>query len=216
MKISILDNTYTARRVFCIGKNYTAHIREMNDPTSENTVIFMKPSTCLHPLGECIPYPSYSNSFQHEVEVVVLIGKSGKNIPPSEALDHIAGISLGLDLTLRDIQLELKDKKQPWERSKAFDNSAPLGSFIPFQKDLDLDDIIFECKINNELRQKGNSGDMIYSIPVLIGEISKYWNLLPGDLIFTGTPSGISDLHPGDLIDISSEKIGSFSWKICK
>jgi len=214
MDIKVGENIYTAQRVFCIGKNYRAHAMEMNEKIPDSPVIFMKPSSSLLPEGEDIPYHSFSSSFQHEVELVVLIGKKGKNVEISQAAQNISGISLGLDLTLRDIQKQLKEKSMPWERSKAFDDSAPIGKFAEYPGNYDLNDLHFTCSVNGELRQSGYSGNMIFSIPQLISEISKYWQLEPGDLIFTGTPSGIADLFPGDRIDINCKQIGEFHWII--
>ena len=129
-------------------------------------------------------------------------------------LSFISSITLGLDLTLRDVQKDLKQKGLPWEIAKAFDQSAPIGNFIPYDGSLDLNNISFGCKVNGTQRQRGNTGDMIFGMGELLVELSRIWVLYPGDLIYTGTPSGVGPLKIGDSIEIESDPIGSFSWSI--
>ena len=203
-------------RIFCIGKNYDKHIKELGGKQApDEPVVFMKPVCNIVAPGETISYPPAGKELHHEVEVVILIGKKGKSIPESEALTYVSGITLGLDLTLRDVQKKLKKAGLPWELSKSFDQSAPLGIFKNFNsKELDVNNLSFSCSVNGNLRQKGNTGEMIFSIPNLIHILSNWWILKPGDIIFTGTPAGVGPLQPGDKMEVESPMIGSYSWHL--
>jgi len=214
MKFKIKDESIQPSRIFCIGKNYLNHIKEMKSEIPTKPVIFMKPVTSLVAEGKIIPFPKHGKDMHYEAELVILIGKEGhvKSIEDSE--EFIKGISLGLDLTLRDVQNELKEKGLPWEISKSFDQSAAIGKFVPFSKAIDLNNIEFKCFVNEELRQIGNSKNMIFQVKNLIIEINKIWKLLPGDLIYTGTPEGVGSLRKDDKIKIESKLTGSFSWII--
>jgi 2-keto-4-pentenoate hydratase/2-oxohepta-3-ene-1,7-dioic acid hydratase in catechol pathway len=214
MKLIVGTDKLSPGRLFCIGKNYAKHIREMGDKDPGSPVIFMKPATSLVPAGQPIVFPRHGRVLHHEAEVVVLIGREGRPETPAKALEFVRGVSLGLDLTLRDLQSDLKSKGLPWEISKAFDQSAPIGSFVASTESLELDDIAFTCRVNGELRQEGNTRDMILSITSLVMEVGRIWQLMPGDLIYTGTPSGVGPLRPGDTVTIESEAVGSFSWAI--
>lgn len=210
----IEDRKLEASRIFCVGKNYRKHIQELQDEDPDQPVIFMKPVSCIIRPEEKIKLPAHGTCLHHEVELVVLIGQGGSNISASNARFHIAGLSLGLDLTLRDVQSSLKKKGLPWEIAKAFDQSAPLGEIVPLNNSIDLGDISFSCEVNGALRQQGNSGQMIYSIPQIIQYLGSIWELLPGDLIYTGTPAGVGPLDSGDTIKIFSEGIGEFTWEL--
>lgn len=210
------NNDTNIVRVFCIGRNYIEHIHELSNTIPQKPVIFIKPASCLIGAGEMIHYPKHGNVLHHEVELVVKIGKRGRVKTELEALSYISAITLGLDLTLRDVQEDLKQKGFPWEISKAFEESAPIGDFIPYVQSLDLHNISFGCKVNGIEKQRGNTGDMIFSIEELLVELSKIWVLSPGDLIFTGTPSGVGPLKILDSIEVEGEQIGSFSWSIIK
>ena len=202
------------QRVFCVGKNYREHIQELEGEIPDQPVIFMKPVSSLVSPQEKINLPAHGACLHHEVELVVLIGRGGKNINETDARSHIAGLSVGVDLTLRDVQGALKKKGLPWEIAKAFDQSAPLGSFVPLENSTDLDNISFSCEVNGVIRQQGYSGQMIYSIPTIIQFLSGIWEFLPGDLIYTGTPSGVAPIGSGDTLRIASEGIGEFTWEI--
>ncbi len=204
----------TMTRIFCFGLNYLDHIREISNTPPEKPVIFMKPATCLVAPGDKIRYPKHGKELSHEVEIVVRIGRKGKARTEKEALAFIDSITVGLDLTLRDVQNKLREKGQPWEIAKAFDQSAPIGNFIPYNESIDLNNISFGCKVNGEQRQKRNTGNLVVSIGKLLVELSKIWTLYPGDLMYTGTPSGVGLLNVGDTIEAESELIGSFSWTI--
>lgn len=201
-------------RVFCIGRNYAAHISELNSSVPEKPVVFIKPASCLVPPGRAIRFPGHGQDLQHEVEVVIRIGQAGRATSCDEAFSMIDGVTLGLDLTLRDVQTGLKQKGLPWEVAKAFDQSAPIGEFLPYNGSLDLTGIEFCCIVNGVVRQRGITRDMIFSIDRLIMELSAVWFLHPGDVIYTGTPSGVGPLCAGDRIVIESEQLGYFTWNV--
>jgi 2-keto-4-pentenoate hydratase/2-oxohepta-3-ene-1,7-dioic acid hydratase in catechol pathway len=217
MKIELPDADYTVTRVFCIGRNYEAHVREMKSdaPGAPGApVIFSKPPSSLVKPGEKIRFPAHGEVLHHEVELVLLVGRAGRARTEAEARDFIAGITVGLDLTLRDVQQGLKKRGHPWEIAKAFDQSAPVGDFIPCDEHVDLGGLSFSCRVNGALRQQGHSKDMILSMETLVMVVSRIWALRPGDLVFTGTPSGVGLLHPGDRIQVENEQIGSYTWDI--
>ena len=177
-------------------------------------VIFMKPASSLVPVGTRIRYPAHGNELHHEVEIVLRIGAPGRDIAREAAPAIVEAVTVGLDLTLRDVQRDLKAAGLPWEAAKAFDQSAPVGEFLPITGPTDLDDIDFGCWVNGEARQRGNTRDMIFPADVLIAHISRIWALEPGDLIFTGTPEGVAALVPGDRIEVEASGIGEFAWDI--
>jgi len=201
-------------RIFCIGRNYLEHIEELSNQRPTEPVIFMKPGSCLTPVGLPITYPAHGNDLQHEVEIVYRVDKFGRFENSMELADQLDGVTIGLDLTLRDAQFELKKKGLPWEKAKAFDGSAPIGKFMPVDKTTRFDNLNFGCRVNGIERQSGNSGLMIFSIAKLLKAISRIWELLPGDLIFTGTPAGVGSLEVGDEIEIFSDFTDSFRWSI--
>ncbi len=201
-------------RIFCIGRNYLDHVNELNNKRPFSPVIFMKPLSCLVEQGSPIRFPSHAKVLHHEVEIVLVVGKSGRVSDASEALSYIDGVTIGLDLTLRDLQKALKDKGLPWEKAKAFDGSSPIGNLIKRTEDIDLGNIDFGCRVNDDLKQEGNSGEMLFSIPELLVEISKIWQLEAGDLIYTGTPAGVGPLEVGDRIEIFSSVTEKFGWDV--
>ena len=219
--ITVGERVIKPCRIFCIGKNYTEHIRELDDFDStlqskneKQPVVFMKPITSIVSPGESIHVPSHGNVLHHEVEVVVLLKGGGKNILIEDSLSCVAGVTLGLDLTLRDVQVEVKKKGHPWELSKSFDHSSPLGLMRPYDDSFDLFDIPFACFVNEEKRQEGNTKDMLFSIPKIISFLSTVWKLMPGDLIYTGTPSGIGGIKSRDEISLNSPILGRFAWTV--
>ena len=206
-------------RIFCIGKNYTEHILELGDDKTlpqknRHPVVFMKPVTSIVSLGKLIHTPMHGNTLHHEAEIVILIGNGGKNILMDKALSHIAGMTMGLDLTLRDVQAEMKKKGHPWELSKSFDQSSPLGKMLSYDNAFDLFNIPFSCFVNEEKRQEGNTKDMLFSIPQIISFLSTIWELMPGDLIYTGTPSGVGVVKSQDKIVLKSPILGLFEWAV--
>ena len=219
--ITVGERVIKPCRIFCIGKNYTEHIRELGgfDSTLQSKnesqpVVFMKPVTSIVSLGESIHAPTHGDVLHHEVEVVVLLNGGGKNILIEDSLSCIAGVTLGLDITLRDVQVEVKKKGHPWELSKSFDQSSPLGLMRSYDDSFDLFDIPFACFVNEEKRQEGNTKDMIFSIPQIISFLSTVWKLMPGDLIYTGTPSGIGIIKSRDEIILNSPILGRCAWTV--
>jgi len=210
-----MTNLSHTARIFCIGQNYVAHIRELSNPMPQKPVIFMRPLSCLVAPGEPVHFPKHGKQLHYEVEVVVRIGKQGRDIDERDALSHIDALTLGADLTLRDLQIEAKQNGLPWDQAKAFEQSAPLGEFLAYDPaSIDLDDLNFRCRINGELRQDGNTNDMLFGFRRLIAELSSIWTLRPGDMIYTGTPSGVGPLQIGDVIEVENDQIGTFSWTI--
>lgn len=210
-----INTSNTSARIFCIGRNYAKHAQELNNPTSDKPIIFMKPITALLAPGQTISFPKHGKLLHFEAELVLQIGHSAKHIAAEQALTHINAITLGLDLTLRDLQKQKQQQGLPWEEAKAFDQSAPIGTLINYDaKQINLANLSFRCDVNGTLRQQGNSADMLFNCQSIIAYLSKIWQLNPGDLIFTGTPAGVGALHVGDTITIASDQIGSFSWSI--
>ena len=220
--IKVGEKILTPCRIFCIGKNYEEHIRELRDSDTRSKpkekaqpVVFMKPVTSIVPIGELIPIPVHGRVLHHEVEVVVLLNGGGQNISLDDAISCIAGVTLGLDLTLRDVQTEMKKKGYPWELSKSFDQSSPLGSMRIYDNSFDLSNLPFTCFVNGKKCQEGNTKDMIFTIPRVISFLSTVWKLMPGDLIYTGTPSGVGALREKDKIVLDSPVLGRFTWTMC-
>ncbi|HET7797455.1 fumarylacetoacetate hydrolase family protein [Nevskia sp.] len=201
-------------RIFCIGKNYADHVAELahlgHKPDGE-CVVFMKPASAVVPLGDVIDLPKGHGGVHHEAELVVMLTGGGRDIALEDALDSVAGVTLGLDLTLRDLQTELKNKGKPWEISKSFDGSAPLGDFKPFLEQ-DLQALEFTLHVNGELRQHGLTREMLYPVAQQIRILSQFWSLEPGDVIYTGTPKGVAELKPGDHCLLASPSLGRFEW----
>lgn len=204
--------TVEPRRVFCIGRNYGDHIGEMGAALNDGCVIFMKPATSLVPVGDPVTLPRGLGVVHHELEMVAAIGTAGKNIHRNVASSHIMGISLGIDLTLREVQSGLKNKGRPWELSKAFDQSAPLGDFVEVGSKANPAAVEMRLEVNGELRQEGNTGNMLFPLEQLIEILSRTWELLPGDLVFTGTPAGVGPVVAGDTLTVESPQIGRFTW----
>lgn len=188
-------------KVVCVGKNYADHIAEMQSETPARPVLFLKPTTALCSADQPIKisHLSHLGAVHHELEITILIGQQldTKNRDYSSA---IAGLGLGIDLTLRDLQSELKQQGLPWERSKSFDGSCALSNFIPYTDELVLDDLNLMLTINGKLRQSSNSKLMLNPIDTLLSEISEVFTLLPGDVVMTGTPAGVGPLTPGDVL----------------
>lgn len=185
--------------IYCIGQNYVLHNKEMGTAPHGDIVVFMKPTSSIINSGEEVIIPSISDNMHHELEMVIAIGKDAYNIEPEQAIEYIAGVGLGIDLTLRDVQKKAKDKGQPWATAKGFYTSAPISQFIPIAE---VKDFIFSLslKVNGEVRQNGTTADMMHSTEDLVSYISKIFSLQKGDLIFTGTPEGVNRLVSGDLV----------------
>lgn len=191
-----LDGLHT-RNIYAIGRNYAAHARELNNPVPDRPVIFTKPLASLTFDG-IIRIPSFVRELHFETELVLAIGRSGKNITPENALSHVAGYGLGIDVTARDIQQQLKDASHPWFLAKGLDTFAPVSSFLPAGELPEPEKLTFSLDINGIRRQTGDPSHMLFPVPELIAHLSRYVTLQPGDLIFTGTPDGVGQLHDGD------------------
>lgn len=202
-------------KIICVGRNYTEHIAELQNEKPDAPVIFMKPDTALLKNGLDFYLPEFSSEIHHEAELVVKVSKVGKHIAEKFAPKYYSQISLGIDFTARDIQSSLKEKGLPWELAKAFDNSAFVGEWIPVESLGDLNDVQFSLSKNGEMVQVGHSAKMLWKIDQLITYISKYFTLKTGDLIFTGTPAGVSEVHRGDFLKghINNQEIFNLSIK---
>lgn len=188
-------------KIICIGRNYADHAKEMGSEIPDEPVIFMKPKSALLQAHTPFYYPEFTNELHYECELVLRISKNGKYIQERHAANYYNGITVGIDFTARDIQNECKAKGLPWEKAKAFDNSAAVGKFIDVTPDLKRNSIQFSLQKNKEVVQKGNSGEMIFSFDSLISHISNYFSLNIGDLIFTGTPAGVGECVVGDELE---------------
>src|SRR5512146_1850275 len=215
MPLAGLEKLPDPRRIFCVGRNYAEHAKEMGNALPPEPVIFMKPVTSLVREGEKLVLPRGRGSVHHEMELVLAVGREAKDATPETALSLLAGVTLGLDLTLRDEQARLKQAGAPWELAKAFDGSAAVGRFSPAPVRFDPQALDMLCTVNGQVRQAGNTRDMLFPVATIIAFLSTRWRLLPGDLIYTGTPSGVGPLRPADRIEISSPALGTFAWD-CK
>jgi 2-keto-4-pentenoate hydratase/2-oxohepta-3-ene-1,7-dioic acid hydratase in catechol pathway len=218
--------TLTVQNVYCVGKNYIDHIKELDSheiksEIPKEPVIFLKPNTSVITNSKKISIPEFkgkkiSTDLQNEVELVVVIGKDGENITGTDACKYIAGYAVGIDFTLRDVQNEFKKKGLPWTLSKGFLASAPISSAVNANKIENAENLNISLKINGELKQNANTSQMIFKIGYVIQYISSVFGLKKGDLIFTGTPAGVTRLNPGDLIEAQIEKIGKLEIKVVK
>lgn len=191
-------------KVVCVGRNYAEHARELNNPVPSEPLLFIKPSTSVVPLAEGFRLPGGRGAVHYETEIALLIGAPLSGIvSAAEAAAAITGIGLALDLTLRELQEQLKTKGHPWERAKAFDAACPLSRFVRPEQAPALNDIPLQLRINGELRQDGNSADMITPIIALLQHIAGVFSLLPGDVVITGTPAGVGVLNPGDQLELT-------------
>lgn len=202
------DNTRVdVGTIYCIGRNYIKHIQELENEANAEPVLFLKPAASLITQGREIELPAFSSDVHHETELVLLIGREGRRIPEENALHHIAGMGIGLDLTARDTQRKLKDKGLPWTIAKGFETAACVSDFLPTQKFPDPGAIRFTLHVNGELRQEGDTSLMIFSVPRIIAFISSLVTLQPGDLIFTGTPHGVAALAPSDRLRLAMDEL---------
>ena len=193
---------FPVHRVYCVGRNYAAHAREMgSNPDREPPFFFTKPADALVANDATIPFPPRTANLHHEIELVVALAGGGKNIPVAQAPSLIYGYAVGNDLTRRDLQNDAKDKGRPWDTGKAFDHSAPITAITPVSKSGHLSRGKIWLKVNGDTRQEGDIGDLIWSVPEVIAELSTLFELKAGDLIFTGTPAGVSAVKSGDRIE---------------
>ena len=203
------DAKFPVRRIFCVGRNYADHVREMgNDPKSEPPIFFTKPADALVSDGAAIRYAANTTNLHFEVELVIAIGKGGESIAVGEALDHVWGYAVGVDLTRRDRQAEAKKAGAPWDAAKAFDESAPLGALAPVASGSHPHAARIWLKVNGETKQDANTSEMIWSCAEIISTLSQSWALRPGDLIAMGTPEGVGPVVAGDVMEVEIEKLG--------
>jgi 2-keto-4-pentenoate hydratase/2-oxohepta-3-ene-1,7-dioic acid hydratase in catechol pathway len=196
-------------KIICIGRNYAAHIEELKNEKPGQPVVFLKPDTALLKGGAPFFYPDFSTNIHHEIELVLKISKEGKYIQPQFAHRYFEEIGLGIDFTARDLQDQCKAKGLPWEIAKAFNGSAPIGEFKPVAELGDLKNLDFHLEINGEVRQKGNTGLMLFDFATIIAYVSQFFTLKKGDLIYTGTPAGVGPVQPGDQLTgfLGTEKL---------
>jgi fumarylpyruvate hydrolase len=209
------DARFPIRRVFCVGRNYEAHAREMgNDPDREPPFFFMKPADAVVAASGTVPYPPLTDDLHHEVELVVAIGKGGANLSADEALGHVWGYAVGIDLTRRDLQALAKKMSRPWDWGKSFDASAPCGPIVPVAVSGHPQAGSISLSVNGEARQQGDLNELIWPVADVIAIISQSVALAPGDLIFTGTPAGVGALQPGDRVSAQVEGVGSIEFSM--
>ena len=202
-------------KIIAIGRNYAEHAKELNNPVPSVPVIFMKPDTALLKDNKPFYHPDFSQDVHHEIEIVLKISKEGKNINEKFASGYFEEIGLGIDFTARDIQSRHKEKGLPWELAKSFDNSAPVSNFLPKSNFANLYDLNFHLDINGQVRQQGNTKDLLFSFEKILAFVSGYITLKKGDLIFTGTPVGVSKVNIGDRLEgyLENEKLLDFEIK---
>ena len=201
-------------KIICIGRNYLAHVKELDNALPTEPMFFMKPDTALLSAGEPFPYPDFSQEIHYETELVLRVCKTGRCIPEAMAPEYYDAITVGIDFTARDLQSQCKAKGHPWEIAKAFDYSAPMGEFKKISALKNPDDIAFGMKLNGEWRQQGHSRDMIFSFNRVIAHVSRFVTLNEGDCIFTGTPQGVGEVHVGDKLELFLEDESMFCFSI--
>jgi len=203
--------TINPGKIIGLGRNYLDHIRELGNAVPERAVIFCKPQSSLLEDGGMIILPEFAQECHYELELAVLIGKNGKKIVAESAFAHVAGYAVALDLTLRDLQTELKNNGLPWDIAKGFDTSCPLSDFVPADQVTNSNNLGLQLKVNGLIRQQGNTAQMMRSIEEIIAEISIYFTLEPGDIILTGTPAGVGKLSSGDTLEGSIDQVGTLT-----
>ncbi|SFD78894.1 fumarylacetoacetate hydrolase family protein [Roseivivax sediminis] len=208
------DGRFPVRRVYCIGRNYAAHAVEMgHDPDREPPFFFQKNPDNLDPSGE-FPYPAHTSDVHYEVELAVFLKSGGSNIAVDDALSHVYGYGLSLDMTRRDLQGEMKKMGRPWEIGKAFERSAPVGPVHPASEVGHLSEGRIELKVNGEVKQEGDLNQMIWKVPEMISYLSEMFELASGDVILSGTPAGVGPITRGDTMEMSVKGLGSMTVKV--
>jgi fumarylpyruvate hydrolase len=205
---------YPVRRIWCVGRNYAEHAREMGFSERELPFFFAKPADAVVPGGGAVRFPPKTANLHHEIELVVAIGKAGTQIPVERAMSHVFGYGVGLDLTRRDLQFELRDHKRPWEMGKAFDQSAPIGPLRRLAETGPLASGAIWLKVNGTDRQRSDVSRLIWSVPEVIAQLSEYVELAPGDLIFTGTPEGVGRVERGDVLTGGIDGLGELTIEL--
>lgn len=201
-------------KIICIGRNYLAHIKELDNDLPTEPMFFLKPETALLALGEPFPYPDFSHEIHYETELVLRVCKTGKAIDEKSASEYYDAITVGIDFTARDLQSKCKAKGHPWEIAKAFDYSAPMGGFRKINTLKHPEDIAFGMKLNDNWVQQGHSRDMIFSFNRIVAHVSRFVTLNEGDCIFTGTPQGVGEVHVGDKLELFLEGDPVFEFEV--
>jgi 2-keto-4-pentenoate hydratase/2-oxohepta-3-ene-1,7-dioic acid hydratase in catechol pathway len=201
-------------KIICIGRNYLAHVKELDNALPTEPLFFMKPETALLPIGEPFPYPDFSREIHYETELVLRICKTGKAIEEREASGYYDAITVGIDFTARDLQSQCKAKGHPWEIAKAFDYSAPMGKFKKISSLKHPDDIAFGMRLNGAWVQQGHSRDLIFGFDRIVSHVSRFVTLEEGDCIFTGTPQGVGEVHVGDRLELFLEDEFVFGFDV--
>lgn len=210
-----LSKRFPVHRIYCVGRNYSEHVKEMGgDPKQEPPIFFSKPAGACVILNQDVLYPQSTNDLHHEVELVVALKAGGKNLASASALDCVYGYAVGIDFTRRDLQAVAKAKGRPWDVAKGFDQSAPISAIVPAAKFGHPGDAEICLRVNEEIKQKANINEMIWTVPEIIAELSFYFELKAGDLIYTGTPSGVGAVSAGDCLRASIEGIGILEFKL--
>ena len=203
-------------KIVCMGRNYVAHIAELNNPRPDRPMFFLKPGTALRPLEDPIVIPPYSKKARHELELAALIGKTLKDAAEDEVYPAIDGYAVSLDVTLQDVQDGVKERRHPWEIAKAFDGSCPISPFVPASQVPDPQDVMMKMLVNGERRHHDSTKLMIWKIPELIADASRYFTLEPGDIVLTGTPAGVGPLEPGDSLEMEIEHVGKYTSSVAR
>ncbi len=216
MKISLPDRSppVSVGKLLCIGRNYADHAAEMDRAVPDEPMVFLKPASALVRSGGAVRLPPQSQDVHHEVELVAVVGTEGKNIPRSAALDHVAGYAVGLDMTARDLQAEAKERRHPWSVAKGFDTFAPLGPIQPAEAVDDVQDLTLRLTVNDETRQEASTGHQIFPVRDLVHYCSHIFTLSPGDLLYTGTPSGVGPVQDGDRLHASATGLDPLSVSV--
>lgn len=216
IRLPFRDGFYEVKpsKIICLGRNYAEHAKELGHEIPKEPVIFLKPPSALIGPEETIILPRKSQRVDHEVELAVIIGKKGKNIPRAKAMDHVLGYTILMDLTARDIQWEAKEKGLPWTVAKGFDTFAPIGPRVVDKRELDINDLEIGLKVNGEVRQLSRTSKMIFKIDEIIEYVSSIMTLEKGDIIATGTPEGVGPLRHGDFVEAWIEGIGVLKEKV--
>jgi len=213
-----LSERFPVRRIYCVGRNYEEHAKEMGFTGREPPFFFLKPADALVVVEESqtgtLPYPSLTQNYHHEIELVVAIGKGGRNITAAQALEHVYGYAVGLDMTRRDLQNEMKKQGRPWCIGKAFDHSAPIGAITPAAQAGDIMNAEISLQVNGADRQRSHISKLIWNIAETIEHLSSAWELQPGDLIYSGTPEGVAAVVPGDTLVGQVSGIGSLTLNV--
>jgi fumarylpyruvate hydrolase len=204
---------FPVRRIFCVGRNYPEHAREMGARDERAPPFFFtKPADAVIASGSKVPFPSRTTKLHHEIELVVALGSGGRDVPASAALDLVYGHAVGVDLTRRDVQAAMKEQGKPWDTAKGFDHSAPIAPIVPAAGRAHPVNGRIWLEVNGEARQSGDIADMIWSVPEIIAELSTWFELAAGDLVFTGTPAGVGPLQRGDRVRGGVDGIGELSF----